>query len=152
MKRTLFVLTTVLAFLAIGCQQSQNNSMEMQSESSNETSTQTTENSIGMLQHTVYFYLNEDVTEEQKQQFEEGLEALVSIEEVYKAEIGVPADTPEREVTDHSFGYSIFTWFENMDDYNVYAEHPDHMEFIEQFQSLWADVKVYDTNITQAVD
>jgi hypothetical protein len=39
-----------------------------------------------------------------------------------------------------------------MDDYNVYAEHPDHMEFIEQFQSLWADVKVYDTNITQAVD
>lgn len=148
MKRTLFVLTIALAFLAIGCQQSQNNSMDMQNESSN----QTTENSIGMLQHTVYFYLNEDVTEEQKQQFVEGLEALVSIDEVYKSEIGVPGDTPEREVTDHSFGYSIFTWFETMEDYEVYAEHPDHMKFIEQFEGLWADVKVYDTNITQTVD
>lgn len=152
MKRTLFVLTTALAFLAIGCQQSQDNSMEMQSESSNEPSTQTTESSIGMLQHTVYFYLNEDVTEEQKQEFEEGLEALLSIEEIYKSEIGVPADTPDRDVTDHSFGYSIFVWFENMDDYEVYAEHPDHMEFIDQFEGLWADVKVYDSEIIQSMD
>ncbi len=151
MKRTLFVLTLTFAFLATACQQSQESSME--AEATTETqSTQTTENSIGMLQHTVYFYLNEDVTDEQRQQFEEGLEALVSIEEVYKSEIGVPADTPEREVTDHSFGYSIFTWFESREDYNVYAEHPDHMEFIDQYQDLWADVKVYDTEITQSLD
>lgn len=148
MKLTLFVLTTALAFLVIGCQQSQNNSMDMQSEPSN----QITNNSIGMLQHTVYFYLNDDVTDEERQEFEEGLEGLVSIDEVYKSEIGVPADTPEREVTDHSFGYSIFTWFETMEDYEVYAEHPDHMDFIEQFEGLWADVKVYDTNITQVVE
>lgn len=152
MKRTLFVLTLALAFFATACQQSQDNSMEMQSESSNEISTSITENTIGMLQHTVYFYLNEDVTEEERQQFEEGLEALLSIEEIYKSEMGVPADTPDREVTDHSFGYSIFTWFESMDDYNVYAEHPDHIEFIEQYESLWADVKVYDTQVTQAMD
>lgn len=126
--------------------------MEMQSESSNEISTSTTENTIGMLQHTVYFYLNEDVTEEERQQFEEGLEALLSIEEIYRSEMGVPAGTPDREVTDHSFGYSIFTWFETMDDYEVYAEHPDHMEFIDQYESLWADVKVYDTQVTRAMD
>lgn len=148
MKQTIFALTIALIFLATGCQQSQESSMEMESE----TSTQTTENSIGMLQHTVYFYLNEDVTEEQKQEFEQGLEALLSIEEIYKSEIGVPAGTPDREVTDHAFGYSIFVWFENMDDYNVYAEHPDHMDFIDQFESLWADVKVYDSDITQAMD
>ncbi|MDR9364545.1 MAG: Dabb family protein [Balneolaceae bacterium] len=152
MKRTLFVLTLALAFFATACQQSQDNSMEMQSESSNEISTSTTENTIGMLQHTVYFYLNEDVTEEERQQFEEGLEALLSIEEIYRSEIGIPAGTPDREVTDHSFGYSIFTWFETMDDYEVYAEHPDHMEFIDQYESLWADVKVYDTQVTQAMD
>ncbi|MCG2588335.1 Dabb family protein [Rhodohalobacter sulfatireducens] len=152
MKRTLFVLTLALAFFATACQQSQDNSMEMQSESSNEISTSTTENTIGMLQHTVYFYLNEDVTEEERQQFEEGLEALLSIEEIYRSEMGVPAGTPDREVTDHSFGYSIFTWFETMDDYEVYAEHPDHMEFIDQYESLWADVKVYDTQVTQAMD
>jgi len=152
MKRTLFVLTFALAFFATACQQSQDNSMEMQSESSNDISTSTIENTIGMLQHTVYFYLNEDVTEEERQQFEEGLEALLSIEEIYRSEMGIPAGTPDREVTDHSFGYSIFTWFETMDDYEVYAEHPDHMEFIDQYESLWADVKVYDTQVTQAMD
>ncbi|NBC04937.1 MAG: hypothetical protein GVY20_14725 [Bacteroidetes bacterium] len=152
MKRTLFVLTFALAFFATACQQSQDNSMEMQSESSNDISTSTIENTIGMLQHTVYFYLNEDVTEEERQQFEEGLEALLSIEEIYRSEMGIPAGTPDREVTDHSFGYSIFTWFETMDDYEVYAEHPDHMEFIDQYGNLWADVKVYDTQVTQAMD
>lgn len=121
--------------------------MELESELANETST--TENSIGMLQHTVYFYLNEDVTEEERQQFEEGLQALLSIEEIYKSEMGVPAGTPERDVTDHSFGYSIFTWFETMEDYEIYAEHPDHLEFIDQYQSLWADVKVYDSDIIE---
>jgi hypothetical protein len=151
MKRTLFVLTIALAFLTVACQQSQESSMDMETTTDN-SSTQTTENSTGMLQHTVYFYLNEDVTDEERQQFEEGLESLLSIEEIYRSEMGVPADTPDREVTDHSFGYSIFTWFETMDDYNVYAEHPDHMEFIDQYESLWADVKVYDTQVTQAMD
>ncbi len=34
-----------------------------------------------------------------------------------------------------------------MEDYNVYAEHPDHLEFIDTFSNLWADVKVYDSGI-----
>ncbi len=151
MKQTLFVLITALAFLATGCQQSQDSSME--SETTTETqSTPTAQNSIGMLQHTVYFYLNEEVTEEERQQFEEGLEMLLSIEEIYKSEIGIPADTPDREVTDNTFGYSIFVWFESMDDYNVYAEHPDHMDFIDQYEYLWADVRVYDSDIIQSMD
>lgn len=107
---------------------------------------------VGMLQHTVYFYLNENVTEEEKQQFEEGLEELLSIEEVFKAEMGVPGSTPEREVTDNTFGYSIFTWFETMEDYNIYAEHPVHMDFIDTYQHLWADVKVYDSEVIKTLD
>lgn len=152
MKQSLFVLLIALTFGAVACQQNQESSVEMESEVTNETTTSTTENSIGMLQHTVYFYLNDDVTDEQKQEFEAGLEALVSINEVYKSEIATPADTPNRDVTDNTFGYSIFVWFETMDDYNVYADHPDHLEFIDQFESLWADVKVYDSDIIQAMD
>ncbi|MDZ7717249.1 MAG: Dabb family protein [Balneolaceae bacterium] len=148
MKQTLFAITMALIFLAAGCQQSQESSMNTE-DSTETSSTSTTENSIGMLQHTVYFYLNEDVTEEEREQFEEGLKALLSIEEIYKSETGVPAGTPERDVTDHSFGYSIFVWFETMEDYEVYAEHPDHMEFIDKYQNLWADVKVYDSNIIE---
>lgn len=147
MKRTLFVLTIAFTFVASACQQGQEPAMDTET-----TTTTTSENTIGMLQHTVYFYLNEDVTEEEKQQFEEGLEALLAIDTVYKSEIGIPSDTPERDVTDHSFGYSIFTWFETIEDYNVYAEHPDHLEFIDTYSSLWADVKVYDSEIIQPMN
>lgn len=100
-----------------------------------------------MIQHTVYFYLKEDVTPDQKGEFEDGLEKLLEIAEIHQSELGVPAATEERDVTDHGYAYAIYTWFENMEDYNTYAEHPDHLEFIDEYSSLWADVKVYDANI-----
>ncbi|MCW9705537.1 Dabb family protein [Fodinibius salsisoli] len=100
-----------------------------------------------MLQHTVYFYLNEDVTSKEKQQFEEGLKELLQIAEIHHAELGTPADTKERDVTDHSFAYAIYTWFETIEDCETYAEHPEHLDFIDQYNSLWADVKVYDTEL-----
>ena len=100
-----------------------------------------------MLQHTVYFYLNDDVTQEEADQFEEGLKQLLEIESIHKSELGVPGDTESRDVTDHSFAYSIFTWFDSMENYKAYDEHPDHLEFIDTYSSLWADVKVYDSDL-----
>lgn len=100
-----------------------------------------------MLQHMVYFYLKEDVTAEEKEQFEEGLKTLLEIEEVYDYQIGIPGPTEERDVTDHSFGYSFSSWFENMEDYKVYAEHPVHLEFIDEYDDLWAEVRVYDSEV-----
>lgn|SRR5690554_1829059 len=110
--------------------------------------TELPESSAGLLQHTVYFYLNDDVTPEEVNDFENGLNELLQIEEIYKAEMGSPAGTKERDVTDHAFAYSIFTWFESMDDYTIYDEHPDHLKFIDTYSHLWADVKVYDTETT----
>lgn len=113
----------------------------------NQMPTQEPENTTGMLQHTVYFYINEDVTPEQKSEFEDGLRELLSISSIYKAELGVPGETEERDVTDHSFAYSIFTWFETLEDYRIYDEHPDHLEFIDTYNALWSDVKVYDSEL-----
>ncbi|MGF1668942.1 MAG: Dabb family protein [Balneolaceae bacterium] len=107
----------------------------------------TSETSVGMLQHTVYFYLKDDVTPEEREQFETGLKKLLEIPEIHRSELGIPAKTAEREVTDHSFAYSIYTWFESMDDYEGYDKHPDHTMFIETYNHLWADVKVYDADI-----
>lgn len=100
-----------------------------------------------MLQHNVYFYLNDDVTTEEREEFEAGLKVLLGIEEVYKSEIGIPGATEQRDVTDHSFVYSVFSWFETMDDHEVYQEHPTHLEFIDKYSNLWADVRVYDSEI-----
>jgi hypothetical protein len=108
------------------------------------------EQTVGLLQHNVYFYLNEDVTEQEAAEFEKGLEKLMSIDEVYKYQLGTPGPTPDRDVTDHSFGYSIFSWFKTMEDYEVYAQHPTHLEFIDEYSGLWADVKVYDSKVFSA--
>lgn len=107
-----------------------------------------TSTSVGMLQHTVFFYLNDEVTDSDRQEFEAALHQLVEIDAVYKSEVGVPGSTESRDVTDHDFAYSMYTWFETLDDYDIYAEHPDHLEFIDNYSDLWSDVKVYDSEIT----
>lgn len=131
----------ILSFALMACQPD-----SAQNNASNEINTEQT---TGMLQHTVYFYLNDDVSEEQALEFENGLKELLEISSIYKSELGVPGDTAERDVTDHSFAYSIFTWFENLEDYKTYDEHPDHIEFIDTYNHLWADVKVYDSELIE---
>ncbi|MFO7847939.1 MAG: Dabb family protein [Balneolaceae bacterium] len=139
MKKIYLLLFVLLVFTGFtSCQQT----------SADESET-ITENTTGMLQHTVYFYLNEEVSQEEADQFEEGLKQLLEIESIHKSELGIPGDTESRDVTDHSFAYSIFTWFENLDDYKAYDEHPDHLEFIDTYSSLWADVKVYDSELIE---
>lgn len=134
---TILLLSALTFMLTSACQSgSENAGVENESKST-----------TGMLQHTVYFYLNDDVTPEQAQEFENGLRELLKISSIYKSELGVPGDTEQRDVTDHSFGYSIFTWFENLEDYKIYDEHPDHLDFIDRYNSLWMDVKVYDSEL-----
>lgn len=152
MKQTTKYVTVILALFFLAACASGGEEVEVDTDTVAETETATItsrQETAGMLQHNVYFYLHGEVTEEEKQEFEEGLRALVQIEGIYKAEIGIPGATEERDVTDHSFGYSIFTWFETIEDYNVYAVHPDHLEFIDEFNHLWADVKVYDSEIVE---
>jgi hypothetical protein len=132
---SILLLVTVLIFAA--CEQNTEQAY------SHETETMT-----GMLQHNVYFYLNDGVTAREAEEFEAGLKELLQIESIYKSELGVPAATEDRDVTDHDFAYTIFTWFQTMEDYDIYADHPDHLEFIDRFNGLWADVKVYDADIT----
>lgn len=103
---------------------------------------------VGMLQHTVFFYLNEDVSESDREEFENALHELVDIDVVHKSEVGIPGPTDSRDVTDHDFAYSMYTWFQTLEDYEQYAEHPDHLEFIDTQSDLWSDVKVYDSTIT----
>lgn len=130
------LITAWALFIIAGCQPG----AEHSSENSTETAT-------GLLQHNVYFYLNEDVTPDEVEEFEKGLKKLLSIPDIYKSELGVPAGTLERDVTDHDFAFSIFTWFTSMDAYKAYDEHPDHMVFIDTYSDLWSDVKVYDSEI-----
>lgn len=102
---------------------------------------------VGMMQHNVYFYLNEDVTEDERKNFEQGLITLLEIPHIFRSELGVPAPTEDRDVIDNSYAYTIFTWFETLEDHDLYQEHPEHIRFIEDYNHLWANVRVYDADI-----
>lgn len=134
--KSLIILVAGVIFLVGGCQFSGEQRVGGDSDLA-----------VGLLQHNVYFYFTDDISPEEISGFEAGLKKLLSIDEVYKYEIGIPGPTENREVTDHSFGFSFFSWFQTMEDYEVYAVHPVHLDFIEEFNHLWADVKVYDSKI-----
>ena len=91
-----------------------------------------------MMIHNVYFWLKDDVTHGQMGDFEKGMkDFLDAVEEVQKYEIGLPANTPDREVVDHSFAYSMFVWFDSLEDHNTYQTHAAHDVFINSFKELW---------------
>ena len=101
-----------------------------------------------MIRHNVYFWLKNTVTSAQRKDFEKGLNKfLSSVKEIEHADVGIPASTPNRDVIDKSFGYSIFVSFKNVQDHNIYQEHSAHKVFIEDFSDLWAEVKVYDSEV-----
>lgn len=101
-----------------------------------------------MILHNVYFWLKEEVTTEQAKGFEQGIhDFLGNVPQVSAYKIGKPAGTPQRDVVDHSFAYSIFVWLENVADHDIYQDHPVHGVFVENFNSLWAKVQVLDSTL-----
>ena len=101
-----------------------------------------------MMHHNVYFWLKDEVTDLQKKGFEKGLNIfLSSVEEIKSYSIGIPAETEQRDVVDHSFGYSIFVSFKDVADHNIYQKHAAHEKFINDFSVLWEKVVVYDSEV-----
>ena len=96
--------------------------------------------------HSVYFWLK-DEAKDQCVEFEDALRELVKIPEIKLAHWGVPADTAERPVTDHSYHYSLVLSFESQERHDIYQDHPDHHVFVKQCKDLWEKVVVYDTEV-----
>jgi len=126
----------LISFLLASCQNPTNSNSE-----SPET---TTMNTRAPFVHTVFFYLNDDVTEEQKAAFENGMHKLGTAPTIANYRIGKPAMTP-REIVDNSYGYAWIVEFANSADQDAYQTEPIHLEFIELYQGLWKDVKVFDS-------
>ena len=132
------ILAGLIVLLGGGCQQP----------SSSTNNTSTTENTSMSTRapfiHTVYFYLNDNVTDQQKKAFEGGMKKLGTCPTIDNYRIGMPAMTP-REIVDNSYGYTWIVEFKNSADQDAYQTEPIHLEFIARYQDLWKDVKVYDS-------
>lgn len=93
--------------------------------------------------HNVYFWLKEDISETERQQFVDGLRSLETISTVKRMFIGRPADTAEREVVDNSFDYSLQLWFDDVAGQDAYQVDPVHVQLVE-LNGLWTKVEVKD--------
>jgi len=105
---------------------------------------QETEPAMAKFVHSVFFYLKEDLTEEQRADFVEGVKSLGDIDEVESFELGKPAGTP-RDVVDSSYDYNLILRFANPANQDAYQVHSIHTAFVEGQADKWTRVQVYDT-------
>lgn len=99
-----------------------------------------------MLVHTVLFWLKDELEEAQRATFQKGLESLKEIESVEAIYIGTPAETSERPVIDSSYDYCLTVLLPNMPAHDAYQIDALHTAFLEQFNTYWKAVKIYDAD------
>jgi len=100
-----------------------------------------------MLVHTVFFKFNESSTEVDIQSCaDDARNLLAKIETVKALYVGSPADTVVRPVSVRDFDLSLTVLFDNIQDQNVYQDHPLHDEFIANSKDKWGSVSVYDVD------
>lgn len=94
--------------------------------------------------HSVYFWLREGGTAEDAQKTAQACQAyLSSIPGIVKMTVAFPADTQGGPV-DNSYGVALLIEFESKAAHDLYDKHPSHQRFLEECQSLWSRVQIYD--------
>ncbi|MCX2718970.1 Dabb family protein [Lentiprolixibacter aurantiacus] len=94
--------------------------------------------------HSVYFWLQNPDSEADRAAFEKAIHTLLENSRYTKTNfLGIPPKS-SREVVDDSFTYNLFVTFESAEAQEAYQVEEAHLAFIEEAQSLWKKVVVYD--------
>lgn len=95
--------------------------------------------------HTVYFWLKNPDSQEDRAAFEKSLRRFLDNSAYAKTRfIGKPPRA-SRDVVDGSFTYSLILTFESAEAQQEYQTEPPHKRFIEESEELWEKVIVYDS-------
>ena len=97
-----------------------------------------------MFIHAVYFWLRDDLSPGERQQFVDGVRSLATIETVRHGYIGTPAPT-DRPIIDRSYSYALVVAFADQAAHDVYQVHPVHDRCREECAPLWTRVQIYDS-------
>jgi len=96
-----------------------------------------------MFLHTVLFWLRDNLTQAEKDQFEKGLAELTTISTVKTKFFGKPAAT-RRPVIDASYSYQLVLGFDNIKGHDAYQSDPIHLKFLKECAPFWTKVLIYD--------
>ena len=94
--------------------------------------------------HSVYFWLHNPDRDSDRAAFEKAIYKLLANSKYAKTNfLGIPPKST-REVVDDTFTYNLFVTFESAEAQEAYQVEEAHLAFIEEAQSLWKKVLVYD--------
>ena len=96
-----------------------------------------------MFIHSVYFWLNPDLTDAERAQFRDGVRSLTTIESVRHGFTGTPAST-DRPIIDRSYSCALIVMFDDRAGHEAYQVDPIHDKFREECASFWSKVLIYD--------
>ncbi|WP_271769889.1 Dabb family protein [Aquimarina algiphila] len=95
--------------------------------------------------HTVYFWLNNPGSKEDRMAFETSLKKFLNTSKYAKTNfIGTPPSA-SRDVVDGSFTYSLLVTFSSAEAQEQYQKEEAHLLFIKESSNLWKKVIVYDS-------
>ena len=77
--------------------------------------------------HSVYFWLNEDISQNDRQLFYRTLLSLKKVKSVKKLYVLTPAGTP-RDIVDNSYDFALIIHFKNRAAQDDYQVDPLHVE------------------------
>ncbi len=99
-----------------------------------------------MFHHTVHFWLRDDLSDAQRQDFIAAVKALSDSPHVASCRVGVPAGTA-RDVVDNSYDVQLLCTFNTPADHDAYQSDEDavHHHFIETYKTFWTRVLIYDS-------
>ena len=152
MKNALYILFLGILLATLSCASEAGNTAEVealkQQIAETEAKIQAMEKDQTGLIHSVFFWLKEDISPEEKAQFEAGVKSLSAISHVKSFYMGPPAGTEERGVVDKSYSMALICHFEDIAGQDAYQIDPIHLKFVEENKEAWTKVVVYD-NIVQ---
>lgn len=93
--------------------------------------------------HSVYIWLKEDVTNQERSHFLDLLQGLEQIKSVEALEIGLPAGTP-RDIVDNSYDIALFVYFEDREAHDLYQKDKIHTDAKLIFEDWIEEIKIYD--------
>ena len=96
-----------------------------------------------MFVHSVYFWLKEDLTDDERAALRGGIESLAKIEATEEVYVGAPADT-DRPVVEASYDFGLTVLLADRAAHDVYQVDPIHLAFVDEFSGYWTKVVIYD--------
>jgi hypothetical protein len=104
----------------------------------------------GILAHDVYFKLNDGSPEARAKLVAACRKYLTGHEGTVYFSAGTLAAEMDRPVNDRDFDVALHVHFKDKAAHDKYQEHPRHKQFIEEQQSNWKKVRVFDSWVEAA--